>query len=398
MIKSKGVFDLDHHSMSNKKKEFQIVRPLVNLHFDQALQITPLLDDLQASAQSSLAAELSLYPGDIISAALQIASTKMHWSAHVAKFTQQTESLLQAGTYSLTKAKEGTTVFLSARNGKGFVENAKRLNGAKLIKAANLAAIAVNICHVVSGIDTARKVERISKDIHFLREARRVTQLSRLEAIYRYAKELLSGPVGEHEQHRLHDLTMTLFELRAEWRRELVLKLENVENDEAGWFGFTFQQYRQHNLDKIKQTTISQIKTEIELMDFSIILQMALSFAAGRHEAFLHVSLPDEMRDWECVGKLLLEKSGYIKESSIKLGLTVAPVLNQFDSIVSRFHQIAGPNTSINSTAKKVSRKKTRSSPTKKGLTSKKPHLQTNPAALKVVKKMRVKSKQLSSK
>jgi hypothetical protein len=333
--------------MQSPASTLSIARPLALLPFEEALQITPLLDDLQKAAQSTLVSELAQFPGDISSAALQAVSLRMNWGTHAAEFTKETEALLCSSKLTLTKAKDGAKKFLSAKNGRDFVENATLAKGAgAAAKLANVVAIAVNVCHVVSGIDTARKVERISKDVQFLREARRVTQLSRLEAIYRHAKELLSGPVGEYERHRLYDLTMSLFELRAEWRRELILNLDNVKNDEAGWFGLTSRASRQRGLDEEKRKVISRGEIEIQLMDFSIILQMALAFAAGKHEAFLFVSMPDELRDWERVGKLLHEKAGYIKNSSVKLGVSVAPLLNHFDSIVHRYQEIQAHNSS----------------------------------------------------
>jgi hypothetical protein len=376
--------------MKSKRSIPHLQRPLVHLPFDEALQITPLLDDLQKAAQSSLVSELAQFPGDIGSAALQAASLGMNWGTRAAEFTKETESLLRSGKLVLTESKDGMKTFLSAKNGGGFVENAKLAKGAgAAAKLANVVAIAVNICHVVSGIDTARKVERISKDVQFLREARRVTQLSRLEAIYRHAKELLSGPVGDHERHRLHDLTMSLFELRAEWRRELMLNLDNVKNDEAGWWGLTSKQHRQRGLDEEKKKVISRGEVEIQLMDFSIVLQMALSFAAGRHEPFLFVSMPDELRDWERIGELLHAKAGYIKDSSAKQGVTVAPLLNHFDSIVQRFQAITEYTTDVPTlddgrfpkkrkapSTKKVTSRKNGSSPLKPASkTKKKPRL-----------------------
>ena len=325
-----------------------IARPLALLPFEEALQITPLLDDLQKAAQATLVSELAQFPVDINSAALQAVSLRMNLGTYAAEFTKETAALLRSSKLSLTDAKHGAKTFLSARNGSGFVENATLAKGAgAAAKLANVVAIAVNVCHMVSGIDTARKVERISKDVQFLREARRVTQLSRLEAIYRHAKELLSGPVGDYERHRLHDLTMSLFELRAEWRRELILNLDNVKNDEAGWFGLTSRANRQRGLDEEKRKVISRGEIEIQLMDFSIVLQMALAFAAGKHEAFLFVSMPDELRDWDRVGKLLHGKAGYIKDSSVKHGVSVAPLLNHFDSIVHRYREIQEHTPSV---------------------------------------------------
>jgi hypothetical protein len=352
--------------------ETPTVRPLALLPFDEALQIVPLLDDLQKAAQATLVSELAQFPGDFGSAAFQAASLGMNWGTHAAKFTQETEALLSSGNLILNRTKDGADTLLSAKKGSLFVENAKLAKGAgAAAKLANVMAIAVNICHVVSGIDTARKVERISKDVQFLREARRVTQLSRLEAIYRHAKELLSEPLGEYEKRRLYELTMSLFELRAEWRRELMLNLDNVKNDEAGWWGLTTRKHRQRGLDEEKSKAISRGEIEIQLMDFSIVLQMALAFAAGKHEAFLFVSMPDELRDWERLGKLLHEKAGYIKETSAKQGASVAPLLKHFDSIVRRFQEIKkhDPNALLEqaeSASKKLQASPKRKTPAKK--------------------------------
>jgi hypothetical protein len=358
--------------MTSETPDLPTVRPLALLPFDEALQIIPLLDDLQKAAQATLVSELAQFPGDLGSAAVQAASVGMNWGTHTAKFSQETEALLSSGNLILNRTKDGADTLLSAKKGSVFVENAKLAKGAgAAAKLANVMAIAVNICHVVSGIDTARKVERISKDVQFLREARRVTQLSRLEAIYRHAKELLSEPLGEYEKRRLYELTMSLFELRAEWRRELMLNLDNVKNDEAGWWGLTTRKHRQRGLDEEKSKAISRGEIEIQLMDFSIVLQMALSFAAGKHEAFLFVSMPDELRDWERLGKVLHEKAGYIKETSAKQGASVAPLLKHFDSIVRRFQEIKkhDPNALLEkavSASKKKQASPKRKTPAKK--------------------------------
>lgn len=360
--------------MTSETPDLPTVRPLALLPFDEALQIIPLLDDLQKAAQATLVSELAQFPGDLGSTALQSASLGMNWGTHAAKFSQETEALLSSGNLILNQTKNGADTLLTAKKGSLFVENAKLAKGAgAAAKLANVMAIAVNICHVVSGIDTARKVERISKDVQFLREARRVTQLSRLEAIYRHAKELLSEPLGEYEKRRLYELTMSLFELRAEWRRELMLNLDNVKNDEAGWWGLTTRKHRQRGLDEEKSKAISRGEIEIQLMDFSIVLQMALAFAAGKHEAFLFVSMPDELRDWERLGKVLHEKAGYIKETSAKQGASVAPLLKHFDSIVYRFQEIKkhDPNALLEQ-AESVSQKK-QASPKRKTPAKKSP-------------------------
>ncbi len=317
------------------------IHPFVIVPFNEALQITPLLDELHRDAEHSLKRTLASQTGAKISLIAQTVRRAATRGTFLSEHTSSAAKLLKSGKATFMGSKTGGNLanIVSKSSGK-IVGNAKLAKGAQAVsKLADITLAVITVAHVISGIDTARKLEAIGKDVRFLRDARRISQLSRLEAIYRYAKEILAEPLDDYARRDLHRLCLNLFELRAEWRRELLRELENVKDEEAGFWDFLTlrKESVQLSYDQKKADALRRLRAELDLMHCSIVIQMALAFAATKHEVFLTVSLPDEMREWSAMREKMAEKANFIREASEKHGVTARPVMDFIDALTSQY-------------------------------------------------------------
>jgi hypothetical protein len=191
--------------------------PLLLVGYDDALQVGPLLTKLGEDSHSKLIRAIAAHGGDSLALALQGASIAMHNGTFVAKFGAEATRLYKAKELHLMVDASGRHVpTLVGASGK-TVQNARLLGplakGTRI--AANLAAAAITAAHIISGIDLAKKMDRLNGKVDFLIAGRRIDQLSRLEGVYRQARELLHGGLDDDSQREIHRLGRELFEVRS---------------------------------------------------------------------------------------------------------------------------------------------------------------------------------------
>lgn len=91
--------------------------------------------------------------------------------------------------------------------------------GAKAAKmTASAALIVVEAAHMISGHDNAKRLKKIEKAVAKLLHGQQTEMKARVEAIYRYAKEIAgpgSGKLLKADQNELGRLCLELMQLRA---------------------------------------------------------------------------------------------------------------------------------------------------------------------------------------
>jgi len=98
---------------------------------------------------------------------------------------------------------------------------------------ANVSALVVSVAYMVVSRETLRRLRGIESNIESLLTGRRNDRIAKLERIYVKSGELLRTlPYGVHS-HQLDTFRNELYELRAEWRREIE-RILSVAPDPSG--------------------------------------------------------------------------------------------------------------------------------------------------------------------
>lgn len=320
---------------SGRKPILPLHCPIVGVPFEEALKITPLLDDLHAASMSLAVGKFA----GAVPIATQTIVARILKGKDLVDYSKKGKHLLEAGKAVKMASKGEELAKLVGKNGT-IIENARIVKTAKATaKFANVTGMVFSAAQMLAAIETARQLEVIGKDVKFLRDARFISQMSELERIYRSAKELLCGELDDGAKRRLHEIAHDLFRLRAEWRRELLRDIESIENVSAGPIesGYFWTEKVQHGYDDEKLKKLTKAGHDVHLIHFTVILQMALSFSAGKGREFLTATLPDEVKDWTAVRAKVAERAEFIRESSRKAGLTAQPTLDYFDYLAAQY-------------------------------------------------------------
>ena len=322
------------------------LNPFAGLSFSEALKIGPLLDRLCEAAQFHFEHTVgSQLPADMAAAAKGMRIVARQGKLEVA-FSKAGQQLLKAGHSRLMRSTSGELIpLVISRGGKAALGSKAALAVSQLSMAmARSFVMVVSLAHLVVGNHLSKRMEGTADSIDILVEARRIAHLSRLEGIYRYAREMLSADLGAVEQHEIYALCKELFELRAEWRRTLDQRLDEVEREKhTGLWKLWFPKGRRIRREAENANVISTGEVEIHLMDFSLMLHLCLAHAVGRGTLFLEHSLGDELDEMDRVYKELQEKSTLIHADSDAHEIVLEPVLKRFDEMIRRYRFFTEP-------------------------------------------------------
>jgi hypothetical protein len=186
------------------------------------------------------------------------------------------------------------------------LKNARAIGKAgKVAKAGATAAVAiVEVAHMISGHDNAKRLKKVELGVDRLVRAHESELKARLEAIYRHSKELLHNGLEElspEDQRELHRQCRELVELRARWRDDFVVRLEHIDKADPRWFQKLFLWRRDEAYERARRQSANKAGEGLEivqLMHFSLMLQMTLAGASGRMMEFRGATVPDECRIW----------------------------------------------------------------------------------------------------
>lgn len=177
--------------------------------------------------------------------------------------------------------------------------------GAKVgVNTAAVALVVIEAAHMISSHDNAKRIKTIEKRTADLVAFNEHELLSELEACYRQAKEIClhsESGLSDHDRAELSNLSRLLFKIRAQWRHRVRSDLEKIEKATASWWTSIFQWKREESLEKSKSEKGQKalaVQEILQLMQFSLMLQFALSQQTGRASSFLKNSLKDEVSQW----------------------------------------------------------------------------------------------------
>lgn len=171
--------------------------------------------------------------------------------------------------------------------------------------AASAAVVVVAAASAISDHDNARRLKKIEKDTARLVHAQQSELKARIEAIYRYAREI-AGPgtahLGEIERNEIGRLCLDLMQLRAQWRADFLHEIDRLDTAKADFLSTDRKASYRKNLGKRADHAESVLES-VNWMHFTLLLQLALSAKAGRADRFLSITLADEAATWDSLAK-----------------------------------------------------------------------------------------------
>ena len=286
--------------------EFSSDSPLA-LPFEQALQPSVFLTRLKQSAENQARREFGDLGNDALKAGIAAAKFVLDKKGVTVVF----EGGIPKGA-KLMKDAAGKLLpkLVDGKTGRIIKTGRIATSTGRVAKLTADAALAVvEVAHLISGHDNAKRLKKVERGINALQHAHESELKSRLESIYRYSKELLHGDfnqLSDRDQQELHRQCRDLIELRARWRDDFRFQLSQIKSAEPGWINQILFWQKDDALRASRENRAAEAHNTLEIvqmMHFSFMLQMTLAGAAGRLEAFQKCTLKDECHSW----KMLLE-------------------------------------------------------------------------------------------
>lgn len=271
------------------------------LPFDEALQPSRFLTQMTLAAENQVRHQLAEHGNRAFGLALVGAKFVVDSGTMQVVF----EGGIPAGAKLMRSAKKALPVLVDGRTNKiiklGRVASKGRVAASI---AANAALVIVEAAHMISGYDNAKRLKKVERSVDALVHAHESELKSELESVYRYSKELLHGDIealSENDRDKLHGQCQVLFKLRAQWRDAFRFRLNHIQKAEPGWLDRVLwwrkeQAQRKSRQDKAAES-LSALES-VQLMHFSLMLQMTLAGSAGKMEQFIMLTLHDECCSW----------------------------------------------------------------------------------------------------
>jgi hypothetical protein len=193
---------------------------------------------------------------------------------------------------------------------------------------------------MISGHDNAKRLKVVERSVDRLVHAHESELKSRLEAIYRYSKELLhEGPaeISPEDKREIHRQCKELIELRARWRDDFRHMIGRIDKADPGTLNRIFfwncdSAEKESRKEKAKEA-MNALEV-LQLMHFSLMLQMALAGAAGRMASFRELTLPDECKAWKDLAgfarRRVYEVTGTPRQASFRQFIEAVECLADF--------------------------------------------------------------------
>jgi len=307
------------------------------LPFDDAMTPTRFLAQITHAAESQLKADLARHGNAALGLALASAKVVIDAGAVQVVFAKG----IPAGAKLMKSGQELLPVLVDGTTGQTLQIGRVVKSGRKAIStAASAALIVVEAAHMISGHDNAKRLKVVERSVDRLVHAHESELKSRLEAIYRYSKELLhEGPteISPDDKREIHRQCKELIELRARWRDDFRHMIGRIDKADPGTLNRIFfwncdSAEKESRKEKAKEA-MNALEV-LQLMHFSLMLQMALAGAAGRMASFRELTLPDECKAWKDLAgfarRRVYEVTGTPRQASFRQFIEAVECLADF--------------------------------------------------------------------
>jgi hypothetical protein len=200
-----------------------------------------------------------------------------------------------------------------------FIQQSRVVAKSGASVALSSALIVVELAHIISNYDLNKRLKSLEKGMARLLAMQESELKSRLEAIYRYAKEIAykgADNLTEDDRRELHRQSRDLMELRGRWRDDFICQTKDISTAKVGSVASFFGWFLGNNdkkLDKEREQKAAEFMAAggevLGLMNFSLTLQMALAGLSGRLDGFTHATLRDESFSWRLLADHTRQRS-----------------------------------------------------------------------------------------
>ena len=282
------------------------------LRFDEALQPSHLLAQMKTASENQLRDQLAEHGNRAFGLALASAKFVLDSGAMQVVF----EGGIPAGAKLMKAAGAALPALVDGKTGQIIKWGRVASKGRAVASiAANSMLVVVEAAHMISGHDNAKRLKIVERSVDRLVHAHESELKSRLEAVYRYSKELLhegSDALTEHDRRELHRQCKDLMELRARWRDDFRHRVGRIERAEVGFLKKLIFWKREENQRRSRQEKAAESHDALEivqLMHASLMLQMTLAGCAGKLEPFCKLTLEDECHAWHSLAEFGRERA-----------------------------------------------------------------------------------------
>lgn len=324
---------------------------LMNVSFVEAMQARPLLGEVSKQEHANLLTTLASHSGDLMATALNGASVVMENGTYAVRFTEAGAKLLNARELKFMTDAAGKRLPTLVQGSGQITENARMLGpmakGTRI--AANLSIAVVTAAHIISGADVCKKLNKLGEKVDFLVAAHRIDQLALIESVYRQAKEILHLPQTEQTRMELHRLGRPLFEVRSAWRQEILFNLNSTQKTEESQNKLVewFQSWSRKGKDAKVSHSVSRAESEIQLINSSFAIHLAIAQSAGTLDAFMQVSLRDELEELDRVAKVMNERISWIDEKHPELKSQMSETIEKLKAITQLYGSMVIPQEAL---------------------------------------------------
>ncbi|MGI8431065.1 MAG: hypothetical protein ACR2MW_02075 [Chthoniobacterales bacterium] len=267
--------------------------PLLSLTFEDALVPSRFAQELRRSSKIYAVGEIQRSTG----LSLQGAKALLERGQMRVAFDKGAKGV------RLMRDKTGRELATLVNSTGKTTANARRVGKAARVATATTAAalVLVELAHVVSDQDNAIRLKKVEVGVDRLIRAHHAELKARLRSVYGRAKEILShgaSDLTDQDRQELQGYCGDLLEIRARWSDDFKFQLQQIEVAKPGFLRSVIRVGRDEAHARAKRARAAEATAELEtlqLINFSIMLQMVLSAALARITEFQNITLPDEI-------------------------------------------------------------------------------------------------------
>ncbi len=204
-------------------------------------------------------------------------------------FSPEVQKMLQQGTARL--ARRGKTLIAKAvdpATGR-FIETGEVVAGTVSLASlsAGAALVVVQAAHMISAADLAKTLNEVSNKLDLVIQYREIDQNSQLEDVYYKVRRLtgIDARAADRKQiaAEVRDIQSELVKLRAAWRDEAKLELQEIRND-PGWILIDAVTNRKGKEKSKNQTKMRAAARRLRMIDYTFFLERMLLDALPEFE------------------------------------------------------------------------------------------------------------------
>lgn len=315
--------------------------PLSKISFDQAISIYPLIDVVKGLAINELNKKIHYLIPETSNLIIQGLDFTAKRNSIIFEVSKNGQDMLDSGRGVLSFDSSGKLLpyIRDAESGK-IVEQFRGSKVSLTSQLASLSAIVVSVAHIVSGADISKKIDRIQEGISFLIATRKIDQMADLRSSYENIRELFSAEKNQEVERDLKKEIRHLSKLRYTWIGEIEYHLNQLSYTDSyeskNWLTKLFT--RKKSIDSKISNKLTPFTAELQLIDFTIVLEILIYQYCGLSNHLTEVRMKDEVANIKKVREVLSDKSNLLTEDDVNVNF----ILDGFDSLIKKCECFVG--------------------------------------------------------